>query len=97
MATIIPMTGEHYFTMPCDKIAFMLGDQNATVSRYPACEAFFSGSNKHQLVPVRADLGGATNAAEAAAALDQTFGPSMWLALVIHMIAVEIYVRLLTT
>lgn len=94
--TIVPMTGEYYYALPCDRVAFMMGDQNTTVSTYPVCEAFFSGENLHQSVSVKADLGGATSAVEAAAALNQTFGPAMWLALIIHMIAVEIYVSLLS-
>lgn len=88
------MVGESYYAMPCDKIAFMFDDRNTTLSVYPDCAEYFSGRNPSQQVAVKADMIGSTNIAQAAAALCQSFGVAMWLALVIHMIGVEIYVKL---
>jgi hypothetical protein len=76
--------------MPCDKIEYMLG--NETLSTHPECEPFFSGKNPKQHGSVRADLMGAESAAEAGAMLDMSFGPSVWMALAIHMILCELYV-----
>ncbi|KAI0817116.1 hypothetical protein GGR55DRAFT_672959 [Xylaria sp. FL0064] len=85
-------TATSSYTMPCDKIDFMLKDR--TLNLYPECAAFYSGENIHQSVEVRATLNYPTSAVEAAAALDSMFGKAFFWAFLIHIIAAEAYIRL---
>ncbi|KAI1302780.1 hypothetical protein F5Y03DRAFT_385352 [Xylaria venustula] len=80
------------YMMPCDKIDSMLHER--TLSLYPKCASFYSGENKYQTVPVQATLNHPTSAAEAAAALDSKFGVSILLAFLIHMIGMEVYLKI---
>ena len=88
------MTGDHYYSMSCAKVAYTIDDNNVMLSTYSACEEYLSGTNQNQYVAVRANLSDATNAAEAAAILEMTFGAAMWLAFIIHAFGVELYVSL---
>ncbi|KAI0525455.1 hypothetical protein F5B22DRAFT_590036 [Xylaria bambusicola] len=92
-ATILSSIGGYYSAQPCDKINFALGGQDATMSFYPECAAFFSGDNIHQQAVVKATLLG-DNAIEAGAIFNIAFGPAGWLALVLHVFAAECYLRL---
>ncbi|KAF9880415.1 hypothetical protein CkaCkLH20_02369 [Colletotrichum karsti] len=92
--TITSSMGTYFVARPCDQVAFMIDDQNRTLQLYPECASFFSGENPAQQVVVHANLNGATSAAEAAAALGNSFGTALWIALTIHAVGVEIYLRL---
>lgn len=96
MAAILPMTGNHYYSMSCAKVAYILDDSNVMLSTYPACDESLSGTDPDQYVAVRANLSDATNAVEAAAILEMTFGAAAWLAFIIHAFGVELYVSLRT-
>ncbi|KAK5702555.1 hypothetical protein LTR97_003500 [Elasticomyces elasticus] len=88
---VISQTGEyfHYYTvMRCSKIVYTAGMEVA--STYPACAA----NPDTGLAVVRANLSGATNILEAAAALEVAFSSAAWLALVIHAVGIEIYLNL---
>ncbi|KAK5631048.1 hypothetical protein RRF57_006763 [Xylaria bambusicola] len=92
-ATILSSIGGYYDAQPCDKINFTLGGQDATMSFYPECAAFFSGENLHQQAVVKATLF-ADNAIEVGAIFNIVFGPAGWLALVLHVFGAECYLRL---
>ncbi|KAI1326616.1 hypothetical protein F5Y16DRAFT_374066 [Xylariaceae sp. FL0255] len=84
-----------YYAMPCDKIHWILGGNvTGTVARYPECASFFSGENIQQHAAIRAAVTGATSAVEAAAAVDSTFGMALFVAFLLHIIGVEIYLTL---
>ncbi|KAI0600029.1 hypothetical protein F4775DRAFT_599554 [Biscogniauxia sp. FL1348] len=94
IAALVPKSDMAYYSIPCDKLSWMLGGQNETLSLYPACLSFFTGETLSQHAAVRASLPDATNVAEAAAALDSTFGMALWLAFIIHVAGIELYLHL---
>ncbi|KAI0538101.1 hypothetical protein GGR58DRAFT_526710 [Xylaria digitata] len=81
-----------YYAMPCDKIDSMLGTR--TLDLYPRCTRFYSGEDPQTTAVVRADLNHPTSVVEAAAALDSTFARTTFLAFLLHILGVEIYLRL---
>ena len=89
-AQIISATGGWYTTRPCAQIASTLS-QSTTLSYYPACSAFFSGANPSKRVIVTADFASG-NPIELSAALAMPFGSAGWIALLLHTVAVEVYV-----
>lgn len=95
-ASIIANKGGYYTTRSCAQIAYTYenaGNAEAiTTYLYPACQAFFNGSNPDQQVVVTMNLDGLPD--QVGAALGESFGMAVWLALAIHAIAVEIYVKL---
>ncbi|KAK2027072.1 hypothetical protein LX32DRAFT_456204 [Colletotrichum zoysiae] len=93
-AAIISRIGTYYAARSCGQVAYMVGDSNRTLELYPDCAAYFSGANPHQQTIVHADIMTATSAAEAGAAVSLSFGMAFWLALAIHAIGIEIYLRL---
>jgi hypothetical protein len=78
----------------CDQLAsrYLLGSQKKTLSRFPECEAYFSGKNADQVVSVEAAMSGGGSPG-VRAALNISFGAALWLALFIHAVGIEIYVR----
>ncbi|KAF1927247.1 uncharacterized protein M421DRAFT_66072 [Didymella exigua CBS 183.55] len=91
-ATIISNKG-HYIVWPCAKIAATISEDIDLVSAYPACASYADGSKLGQVSAVLADMNGAS-AAEAAAALNVSFGMALWLAFAVHTVSVEIYLHL---
>ena len=89
MVNIISGSEVFYSSRQCGQIDYMLG-RNQTLAQYPDCEAYYSGADSSKHVQVLADL--RTSAATAAAAFGVSFGPSAWLALVLHAVGIEIYV-----
>ena len=71
--------------MPCQKIDSMGG----IASKYQDCRI-----NPNGRTIVYADFTNATGVEQIAAAMDLVFGASAWLALWIHAVGVEIYIRL---
>lgn len=92
-ATIISISGGYYATMPCGKVDFILNDEKTTVQRYPECAAYYDGSKPDQYAIVPANMSG-LDGAQAGAALLLCAGASIWLALVLHAVGVEIYVSI---
>lgn len=77
-------------TRECAQIDFTLG-RRGTLAYYPAYLAFYDGSNVHQRVTVTADFGSA-DSVELAVGAAVPFDTAGWLALVLHTVAVELYV-----
>ncbi|KAI8626197.1 hypothetical protein F5Y19DRAFT_447538 [Xylariaceae sp. FL1651] len=94
-AAIISRAGGFFFSLPCDKIAWLLEGQGPTLAAYPDCMAYFDGTDVHKNVGVLGSLYG--DLAQKAAALDITFGMAHWIGILIHVIGAEIYLRLTPT
>ncbi|KAI5275059.1 hypothetical protein E4T47_01822 [Aureobasidium subglaciale] len=91
-AQIISMNRNWYTTRPCAQIAFALG-KNDTLAAYPQCEGYFNGNAPDLPVVVTVDFS-SDNSMELSAALAVPFGAAGWLALLLHTIAIESYLRL---
>ncbi|KAI0106487.1 hypothetical protein GGR51DRAFT_172309 [Nemania sp. FL0031] len=92
-ALVVSSIGGYYMAQPCDKINFALKGEDTTMAFYPQCAPFFSGENPDQQAVIKANIYG-DNSMEAGAALNLAFGPAAWLALVLHAIGAELYLRL---
>ena len=79
-------------TYPCVQIDSVLGE-DGTLALYPGCGSYYNGLNPEQRVVVSPDFE-SKNPIEIAAALGISFGTAGWLALWIHAVIVEVYVRL---
>ena len=89
-ATLITSILAYTTTRPCAQIDFTLGKER-TLQAYPACSAFYSGTNALQRVLVEPGFKDG-NPMQIAAALGITFGTAGWLALWIHAVLIEVYV-----
>lgn len=81
----------YYALRPCAQIASdrVLPDA-AIASLWPACRAYLTGHRPDQAVLVAANYGGTP--IEANVALSVTAGPAGWVALLLHVFLVEVYV-----
>lgn len=79
-----------YTTRPCAQIEFALG-RNDTLAAYPGCADYFNSKSPDLPVVVTVDFS-SDNAMELSAALAIPFGTAGWLALLLHTIAIEVYV-----
>ncbi|KAK6000558.1 hypothetical protein QM012_003804 [Aureobasidium pullulans] len=91
-AQIISISRDWYTVRTCAQVAFALG-QNDTLAAYPQCADYFNGNAPNLPVIVTADFA-SDNAMEISAALGVPFGAAGWLALLLHTIAIETYLRL---
>ncbi|KAI4725816.1 hypothetical protein E4T49_06404 [Aureobasidium sp. EXF-10728] len=91
-AQIISMNRNWYTVRPCAQIAFALGE-NDTLAAYPQCADYFNGNAPNLPVIVTADFA-SENSMELSVALGIPFGAAGWLALLLHTIAIEFYLRL---
>ncbi|KLU83017.1 hypothetical protein MAPG_02084 [Magnaporthiopsis poae ATCC 64411] len=82
---------------PCEQIDFEhYGNRTKVLARFPGCAGFYSGVNgtdPHLAVVVPVDPPKA-GPSWVGSSLTLNFGASVWLSLAIHMIGVEIYLRL---
>ncbi|TLD21982.1 hypothetical protein PspLS_07997 [Pyricularia sp. CBS 133598] len=94
VAMIFLNSGKGYSTVrECSQVDYeMRGDRDRVLGLFPTCERFYDGGDEHAAVVVDANMGG--NAATVGSALVLSFGAALWLALAIHMIGVEIYLKL---
>lgn len=80
--------------MPCDKVKWLMGSAEKTLVAFPKCASYVdgtsSGNGVGDQVAVLADWNGSYT--EASAAYDATYGMAHWVALVLHIIGVELYV-----
>ncbi|KAL8987239.1 MAG: hypothetical protein Q9169_008718 [Polycauliona sp. 2 TL-2023] len=89
-ALIIPKVGGFYQAVPCDKIEYMLDNQADFQENFPACSAP-NGTN-NGWVAVEAKF--SDSIVNISTSLGLSFGMAGWLALVLHSIGVEVYLRL---
>ncbi len=87
---VITQAGGFYQGRPCKEIAFTLDDDKTFANSYPQC--FVANGSTDGWVAVKADFAG--NVAQIGTSLGVTFGTAGWLALVMHAVGVEIYLKL---
>ncbi|KAH7018201.1 uncharacterized protein B0I36DRAFT_388455 [Microdochium trichocladiopsis] len=92
-ATIISSRGPYFSSIPCAQIVFTIGE-DLTRAEYPSCQPYFSGEDPSAHATVRASLTSPTNASEVGAAFNVSFGMAAWVAFAIHILGVEIYIKL---
>ena len=80
-------------TRPCVQIDSVL-HKAYTLQLYPGCAPFYTGENPQQQVAVEANYFSKTDPFGPAVSIAEFFGTGGWLALWIHVIAVEFYLRL---
>lgn len=89
-AQIITALGSYYTTMTCGEIGYIQKDDMASfASAYPECAD--ADANHHVVVHASFISG---NIAELGASLRMSFGMALWMALLLHAVGVEIYLRL---
>ncbi|KAK2692471.1 hypothetical protein QWA68_008503 [Fusarium oxysporum] len=93
MAQITSRMDPYYTTTPCAVLDSMFyHNKPAVEALYPDCIGFYTGETPDQRVIIKGTSGGRPD--EIAASLNSAFGASAWLALLIHIIAAELYLRL---
>ncbi|KAI9794306.1 MAG: hypothetical protein M1833_000397 [Piccolia ochrophora] len=90
-ALVITMLDSYYTTMPCDEITFIYGSNDSMKEHYPQCSS--PNTTVDGLVVVHATFGSG-RPEQIAASLGVSFGMAMWLALLMHLVGVEIYLAL---
>lgn len=92
-ALLISKMGTYNQHMPCAKIAFTDGQEVA--DSYPGCSSTNNTLHTGQGVAVvHANMITPTSGIEVGAALELSFGMAMWLALALHALDIEVYLRL---
>ena len=84
-ATIISNIGGYYISMPCGQISYMGGD----ASTYAACKADSNGQTS-----VLANFNTPMGVEQVAASMQTSFGMAGWIALALHAVGIEIYLKL---
>ena len=84
-ATIISNIGGYYISMPCGQISYMGGD----ASTYAACKA-----DSNAQTSVLANFNTPTGVEQVAASMQTSFGMAGWIALALHAVGIEIYLKL---
>ncbi|KAI9714302.1 MAG: hypothetical protein M1820_000263 [Bogoriella megaspora] len=87
---VISKIGSYYTVMSCDEILSMNKTANAVKEAYPRCANAEAASSN--LVAVHANFG--ANIEELSASFRMSFGMALWLALIMHLVGVEIYLAL---
>lgn len=86
--------GDYYYIRSCAVIDYMFThNQTEVVEYYPECSRWYSGADPHLSVLVEA-YNGSGRKDNIAAGYGVAFGAAGWLALVLHAIGVEMYLRL---
>tara|TARA_R110002003_G_scaffold154_2_gene13653 strand:- start:171 stop:542 length:372 start_codon:yes stop_codon:yes gene_type:complete len=93
ITTMIISKGGYYQVWTCAKIEATLPNPSMLLSKYPACAAYANGTDANEVAVVKANLTGDTGV-NSGAGLGVSFGMALWLALAIHALGVEVYVRL---
>ena len=88
-ALIISSNGGYYRAMSCPEIAFLQDSREAFETKFPQCSAV--NGTTDDWIAVKASFGGK---AGVSTALGLNFGMAGWLALFMHAVGVEIYLRL---
>ena len=83
--TSMPSMGPYYYAKPCDLLATFFNSANALEAKYPVCKSAGAWA------AIKADLSGGDELTSAS--LNMTFGMALWLALALHAIGIEFYVR----
>lgn len=95
-SVVISTLSTYHSVWPCAKIAFTWkfnGQEGNYLDAYPVCRGTSDANASSVYVPIKADLN-AENVIQNGASLELTFGMAVWLALFLHGVGVEIYLRL---
>jgi hypothetical protein len=87
-AMVITQVGDYYQIQTCGEVVFVLNSWEKAPQQYPECA---SGTNNTNIV-VHANFNGTSD--EVGAGLGLSFGMAVWLALLIRLVGVEIYLSL---
>ena len=90
-AVILSKIGSYHVLMTCGEILYMRSAEDV-LSKYPACLGADTMISDTQLVPVLVKFG--SNIEEIGASLRLPFGMSLWIAMFLHAVGVEIYLAL---
>lgn len=88
-AQIIPLTGNYYSTFSCDELSTLMSSTQFSTS-YPQC--FAANATRSTPIPVIASW--TKTSANVGAALQLNFSMGFWLAIIMHLVGVEIYLNL---
>ena len=89
-ALISTQVSTYYTTMPCGEIASLYNSSARLSQLYPRCSNL--SSTVDDMVIVQANF--SDQPEQIAASLGLSFGMAMWLALILHLVGVEIYLAL---
>ena len=89
-ALIISQVSTYYSTMSCDEITFLYDSSVPVNQLYPQCSNL--NSTADDMVVIQAKFG--KQPEQIAASLGLSFGMALWLALILHLVGVEIYLAL---
>ena len=89
-AKIITVMNSYYTTMSCDQIAFIYNSTEVANKLYPQCNS--PNTTLDDMVVVHALF--SKRPEQIGASLDLSFGMAMWLAIIMHLVGVEIYLAL---
>lgn len=93
MALITSRRDPQYLVTPCAVIDYMYSHNATSVTAlYPPCASFYSGAVPDQRVIVKGDIR-SPRPEQKATGLNAAFGAGAWLALAMHCIAAEVYLR----
>lgn len=95
-SVIISTLSTYHSVWSCAKIAFTWkfnGQEGNYLDSYPACRNTSEANTSSVYIPIKADLT-VENVIQNGASLELTFGMAVWLALFLHGVGVEIYLRL---
>ncbi|KAF8607563.1 hypothetical protein BDV93DRAFT_541817 [Ceratobasidium sp. AG-I] len=87
--TIISFSGSYYAVWTCDEISFLLNSSSDAASRFPVCGT--GADPKHVHVPVHASIH--EDPINFGSSMRVSFGMALWIAMLIHVVGVEIYIR----
>jgi Predicted membrane protein (DUF2306) len=90
-AAIISWDGDYFTVRGCEEIIFIYGSAKPVQSFYPACFNTTYSNNNNVVVKANIYSG---RPEQIGASLGISFGPAIWLALLIHLVGVEFYLSL---
>jgi hypothetical protein len=91
--TIIEPLRQFYVARPCSEIAWLYeGSERNTKTFYPECASYFNGTDPEKYVAVNLNFNGRKE--QIGASLGESFVMALGLALTLHAVGIEIYVRL---
>lgn len=88
-ALLISTIGGYYIAEPCEKVAYMVDNPEEFEARYPQCGVTNGTSSGWTAVPASF-----MQKEQVGFAMNMTFGMAGWLALTMHAVGVEVYLRL---
>lgn len=93
-----PLSQRQFVAKSCNVLQFIIRNDDLLISRYPTCAPVVNGTNtlgEALQVAVQANFGGEERRPEQiSAALGACFPMAAWLALALHVVGTEVYLKL---